>query len=241
MERPQTDAIGVRYFALAVIGGIMWQGSVPLPDHVASRAAQLSAGADGRFAPTAHRDVMLVYGVAMEIILTSVSDGLLGAWRRFCAQYPGVRVHDGSILEVECDAVVSPANSFGFMDGGVDALYLKRFGSALEDAVQAMIGSAHGGELVVGTTEVVDKGGVIRTCRFLGARRGGRRDGKEKTAFAPPGADLELRPNELNGQSSASKRPKGLHNVVGSRSSASRRAPQRGGEPIQRVQAGSTT
>lgn len=75
----------------------------------------------------------------MEVILASVSDDLADAWRRFCGGYPGVRVHDGSILDVECDAVVSPANSFGFMDGGIDALYLKRFGSARQEAVQTML------------------------------------------------------------------------------------------------------
>ena len=26
------------------------------------------------------------------------------------------------------DAIVSPANSFGFMDGGIDMVYSKRFG-----------------------------------------------------------------------------------------------------------------
>jgi O-acetyl-ADP-ribose deacetylase (regulator of RNase III) len=39
-----------------------------------------------------------------------------------------VTVHQVSILDVACDAVVSPANSFGFMDGGIDAVYLSLFG-----------------------------------------------------------------------------------------------------------------
>lgn len=94
----------------------------------------------------------------MEVVLTSLSDDLSDAWRRFCGEYPGVRVHTGSILDVACDAVVSPANSFGFMDGGIDALYLKRFGSELQQTVQAMIESAHGGELLVGSADVVDTG-----------------------------------------------------------------------------------
>lgn len=97
----------------------------------------------------------------MEVILTSISDDLSDAWRRFCGQYPGVRVHDGSILDVECDAVVSPANSFGFMDGGIDALYLKRFGSNLQQKVQAMISTIHGGELLVGTADIVETGDPI--------------------------------------------------------------------------------
>ncbi len=71
----------------------------------------------------------------------------------------------GLVLDVACDAVVSPANSFGFMDGGVDALYLKRFGGELQEAVQAAIRSTHGGELVVGTADVVETGDT--TIPFL--------------------------------------------------------------------------
>ena len=97
-------------------------------------------------------------GHVMELILTSTSDDLTRAWRRFCGDLPGVSIHDGSILDVVCDAVVSPANSFGFMDGGLDALYLKRFGGGLQESVQAMIAHDHGGELVVGAADIVDTG-----------------------------------------------------------------------------------
>lgn len=33
-------------------------------------------------------------------------------------------MHEGSILDVEGDALVSPVNSFGFMDGGIDRAYV---------------------------------------------------------------------------------------------------------------------
>ncbi len=33
----------------------------------------------------------------------------------------GVEVLEGELLGLECDAVVSRANSFGYMDGGIDA------------------------------------------------------------------------------------------------------------------------
>ncbi|MCP4502544.1 MAG: hypothetical protein GY822_21550 [Deltaproteobacteria bacterium] len=38
--------------------------------------------------------------------------------------------------EAEGDDLVSPANSFGFMDGGIDQVYIQRFGSALQTKVQ---------------------------------------------------------------------------------------------------------
>ncbi len=60
----------------------------------------------------------------MNIILTSVDAGLAEAWARFCGDLEFVTVHRGSIFDIACDAVVSPANSFGFMDGGIDLPFL---------------------------------------------------------------------------------------------------------------------
>lgn len=94
----------------------------------------------------------------MELILTAVSYDLAQAWRRFCAEYPMVQLHEGSILDVACDAAVSPANSFGFMDGGVDAVYLRRFGAEVQERVQQLIADFHGGELLVGDAEIVETG-----------------------------------------------------------------------------------
>ncbi len=36
------------------------------------------------------------------------------------AEADGVEVIEGDLLDLDCDAIVSPANSFGFMDGGID-------------------------------------------------------------------------------------------------------------------------
>jgi len=94
----------------------------------------------------------------MKIILAAVEESLANAWERFCGDVDGVSVHRGSILDVDCDAVVSPANSFGFMDGGIDALYLDYFGPAIQVRVRRQIYDRHHGELVVGTAEIVETG-----------------------------------------------------------------------------------
>ncbi len=94
----------------------------------------------------------------MRIVLTSVTDELSKAWRTFCGHLDGVEIHHGSILDVDGDAVVSPANSFGFMDGGIDAVYLKRFGRSLQARVRAAIADRHGGELLVGAADIVRTG-----------------------------------------------------------------------------------
>ncbi|WP_435021043.1 macro domain-containing protein [Tundrisphaera sp. TA3] len=91
----------------------------------------------------------------MKIILSAIEPALADAWERLCGDVEGVEVHRGSILDLRCDAVVSPANSFGFMDGGVDALYLDHFGPDIQMKVRRAILEQHHGELVVGAAEIV--------------------------------------------------------------------------------------
>jgi O-acetyl-ADP-ribose deacetylase (regulator of RNase III) len=94
----------------------------------------------------------------MKLILTAVEKLLADAWQKFCGELDFVMVHHGSIFEVDCDAVVSPANSFGFMDGGIDALYLNHFGADIQRRVRQQIFTHHHGELLVGQADVVETG-----------------------------------------------------------------------------------
>jgi O-acetyl-ADP-ribose deacetylase (regulator of RNase III) len=92
----------------------------------------------------------------MEIVLTSLDRDLASTWKSVCGDLPGISVHEGSIFDVKCDAVVSPANSFGFMDGGLDLRYSDRFGWQVQERLQALIRSKHHGELLVGQAEIVE-------------------------------------------------------------------------------------
>lgn len=94
----------------------------------------------------------------MSLVLCAVEPPLADAWERFCGDLPFVSVHRGSIFDVACDAVVSPANSFGFMDGGIDLLYSRFFGWEIETRVQDVIKARHHGELLVGAAEIVETG-----------------------------------------------------------------------------------
>src|SRR4051794_242696 len=94
----------------------------------------------------------------MKIVLTAVEEALARAWEQFCGDVSDVTVYRGSIFDVDCDAVVSPANSFGFMDGGIDALYMRFFGPEIQMRVRWAIYKRHHGELVVGNAEIVDTG-----------------------------------------------------------------------------------
>ena len=92
----------------------------------------------------------------MKIILTAVEDSLTNAWQKFCGDLDFVTIHHGSILDVECDAVVSPANSFGFMDGGIDAIYMSYFGFDIQMRLRRRIYEYHNGELIVGNADVIE-------------------------------------------------------------------------------------
>jgi len=94
----------------------------------------------------------------MNVILCAVESSLATAWEKFCGEFPLVTVHRGSILDIQCDAVVSPANSFGFMDGGIDALYMNFFGSDIQMRVRRQIYDHHDGELLVGEADIVETG-----------------------------------------------------------------------------------
>lgn len=94
----------------------------------------------------------------MNIVLAAVEDDLADAWQRHCGDLPDVSIHRGSILDLSVDAVVSPANSFGFMDGGIDHLYSDRFGWEVQDRLQELIRTRHRGELLVGVAEIVETG-----------------------------------------------------------------------------------
>lgn len=92
----------------------------------------------------------------MQIILTAREPELYAAWQHHCGELPNVTVHQGSILELQCDAIVSPANSFGFMDGGLDLLYSQHFGWQVQQQLQQQIHTYHHGELLVGCAEIVE-------------------------------------------------------------------------------------
>ncbi len=94
----------------------------------------------------------------MKIVLAAVEKELADAWERHCADLPDVSIYRGSILALNVDAVVSPANSFGFMDGGIDHLYSHHFGWGLQDRVQELIRTRHHGELLVGAADIVETG-----------------------------------------------------------------------------------
>jgi len=68
----------------------------------------------------------------MQITLIDTNPSLGYAWQEYFSEAKDVNIVDGDITTLTCDAIVSPANSFGFMDGGVDYAISERLGWNLE-------------------------------------------------------------------------------------------------------------
>jgi O-acetyl-ADP-ribose deacetylase (regulator of RNase III) len=83
---------------------------------------------------------------------------MASAWREAFRSIENIDIRVGDILEWQADAIVSPANSFGYMDGGIDLLYRRYFGMQIETRLQQHLQDAHQGELPVGQAVVLETG-----------------------------------------------------------------------------------
>ena len=78
--------------------------------------------------------------VDVELILVDPNEALCREWQMAFAKRPGVSVVCGRFEALpEFDCMVSAANSFGLMDGGVDLAITRFFGVPLMERVQAHI------------------------------------------------------------------------------------------------------
>ncbi len=94
----------------------------------------------------------------MKLFLVDLNPDLAYAWQDHFDEFPGVSVLCGNILEVAENTIVSPANSYGFMDGGIDRQYTDYFGLRHQTEIQAKIALRREGYLPVGTAVLVKTG-----------------------------------------------------------------------------------
>lgn len=102
---------------------------------------------------------------ALRVVLTDVNESVVGAWRAAFADTPGVEIRRGSILDEDVDAWVTPTNSRGRMDGGVDAVIKRHLGAGIQLRVQRAIRDRFAGRLPVGSAVCVPSGATVP--RFL--------------------------------------------------------------------------
>jgi O-acetyl-ADP-ribose deacetylase (regulator of RNase III) len=93
--------------------------------------------------------------MSIELHLCAIDPAMARAWAGHFGSQPNVHIHEADILGRKADAILSPANSFGFMDGGIDLAYSHFFGWELQDRLQQLLRRDHAGELPVGGAVVV--------------------------------------------------------------------------------------
>lgn len=95
----------------------------------------------------------------VKLILCDTNGKMCDAFKEQFANDPDVTVTNRSFTEVEYfDAIVSPANSFGLMDGGIDWFITDYFGKQLMTRVQEKIICDYLGEQPVGSAFVIETG-----------------------------------------------------------------------------------
>ena len=96
----------------------------------------------------------------MKIFLRDRGPKLVEAWAEVFSSYPEFKISCGDIFAegewLNVDAIVSPANSFGYMDGGIDFVYSDYFGWGIGDLLREKLWTEHNGELLVGQAVAVD-------------------------------------------------------------------------------------
>ena len=96
----------------------------------------------------------------MKIYLRDRNLTLCNYWKDIFSKEPDVNVSCGDIFEegehLNVDAIVSPANSLGFMDGGIDYVYSEYFGWKMSSDLQEHLWQHHDGELLVGQAAIID-------------------------------------------------------------------------------------
>jgi O-acetyl-ADP-ribose deacetylase (regulator of RNase III) len=101
----------------------------------------------------------------LKVVLVDVNPDVIRAWRSAFSDLPEVKIVQGSILQQRTDAWVTPTNSRGSMDGGVDAVIKRHLGASIEKKVQKEIKSQFGGFMQVGSAVCVPTGADVP--RFL--------------------------------------------------------------------------
>ncbi|KAL5010038.1 hypothetical protein ScPMuIL_012343 [Solemya velum] len=83
---------------------------------------------------------------------------MVESWHQMFDEFEGrVEISKGDIFRgaPAADAIVSPANSFGFMDGGIDMAYSLHFGWQMQERLQKAIREDKNGELLVGDAIII--------------------------------------------------------------------------------------
>ena len=91
-----------------------------------------------------------------KLYLVDSNPKLCDKWRQVFFSYPEVRILEGSYFQQSADAIVSPANSLGIMDGGLDLAIRNELGFQVETEIQEVILNKYHGEMPIGSAEIIN-------------------------------------------------------------------------------------
>lgn len=94
----------------------------------------------------------------VRVSLVDINPKMIAAWKETFEENPEVDIIQGSMLEQQVGAWVTPTNSKASMDGGLDAVIKKQLGAKIEKSVQAEVKKLYGGSMKVGTATCVETG-----------------------------------------------------------------------------------
>jgi O-acetyl-ADP-ribose deacetylase (regulator of RNase III) len=86
----------------------------------------------------------------VKVVLVDVNPKVVQAWRATFEENPEVDIIQGSMLDQQVSAWVSPTNARGSMDGGLDLIIKNALGSQVEGRLQHEIGRLYQGLMPVG-------------------------------------------------------------------------------------------
>ena len=92
------------------------------------------------------------------LIFCDIDTDVITALKNHFSSVKGVSCKVGNLLETASNVVISPANSYGFMDGGIDNDYASFFGEGLQTKVLERVRSRPEGYLPVGASELIETG-----------------------------------------------------------------------------------
>lgn len=92
----------------------------------------------------------------MLIQLVDRKIGMCNQWLAYFGDCQDVKIHNGDFFGYPTDCVVSPANSYGYMNGGLDLVISINLGWGVQEKLQKQIREKYNGELLVGQAELVE-------------------------------------------------------------------------------------
>lgn len=96
----------------------------------------------------------------MNIILLDINKNMCNQWKRYFSNMENIKIEncylDTYLKNNQVDCIVSPANSFGIMDGGYDLAITKWYGYQLMTKVQDIIYDKYYGEQPVTSSILVE-------------------------------------------------------------------------------------